>query len=205
LFDPSAGAVWWYPSRLIRSIMTTVTEASKKGTYAASDAMVTIANYLRGMHAVKEQVEDVLGETISSMKFLSMMLTPLVAGVTITMAVVIIQILTQLGGQLSQLTSADIGTTATMFTLPWLKSGGVAITPAAFQMVVGIYMLEIAVLLSYFLNRIQFGEDAIGLRSVMGKTIITAVLVYGFSWLLTYTVFGGAIANLLVPVQLKGG
>ncbi|MEM5814194.1 MAG: hypothetical protein QXD77_00030 [Candidatus Aenigmatarchaeota archaeon] len=206
LFDPSVGAVWWYPSRLIRSIMTTVVEASKKGMFAASDAMVTIATYLKGMHAVKEEVEDVLGETIASMKFLSMFLTPLVAGVTITMAVVIIQILTQLGGQLSALTAgtADVGTSASLITLPWLKSGGIAITPVAFQMIVGLYMLEIAVLLSYFLNRIQFGDDAIGMRSVVAKTVLVAVVIYAFSWLVTFMIFGSAIRNLLVPVQLQG-
>ena len=206
LFDPAVGAVWWYPSRLIRSIMTTVVEASKKGTFAASDAMITIATYLKGMHSVKEEVEDVLGETIASMKFMSMFLTPLVAGVTITMAVVIIQIITQLGSQLSALTagSADVGTSASLITLPWLKSGGIAVTPVAFQLIVGLYMLEIAVLLSYFLNRIQFGDDAIGMRSVVAKTVLVAVIIYAFSWLVTYMIFGNAIKSLLVPIQLQG-
>jgi hypothetical protein len=206
LFDPSVGAVWWYPSRLIRSIMTTVTESSKKGMFAASDAMVTIATYLKGMHSVKEEVEDVLGETIASMKFLSMFLTPLVAGVTITMAVVIIQILVQLGDQLASLSagSGDVGTTASIITLPWLKSGGIAITPVAFQLIVGLYMLEIAVLLSYFLNRIQYGDDAIGMRSVVAKTVLVAVVVYLFSWLITYSIFGSSIQDLLTPISLQG-
>jgi hypothetical protein len=205
LFDPSVGAVWWYPSRLIRSIMTTVTESSKKGMYAASDAMITIATYLKGMHSVKEEVEDVLGETIVSMKFLSMFLTPLVAGVTITMAVVIIEILVKLGDQLASLSTstADVGTTASIITLPWLKSGGIAITPVAFQLIVGLYMLEIAVLLSYFLNRIQFGDDAIGMRSVVAKTVLVAVMVYAFSWLITYAVFGSSIEGLLTPISLQ--
>jgi len=205
LFDPSVGAVWWYPSRLIRSVMTTIAEASKKGVYSASDAMLTIATYLKGMQAVKAEVEEVLGETIASMKFLSMLLTPLVAGVTITMAVVILDILTSLGTQLSTLAAsgAGAGTTANLITLPWLNSGGMAITPVAFQLVVGLYMLEIAVLLSYFLNRIQFGEDAIGLRSVIGTTVIAALIVYVLSWLITYGMFGGSVKSMLVPIQLQ--
>jgi len=206
LFDPSVGAVWWYPSRLIRSIMVTISEASKKGMVAASDAMITIARYLKGMHAVKEQVEDVLGETIASMKFLSMFLTPLIAGVTITMAVVIIQILNELGAQLGELMAAgeSVGPTTQLFVLPWVQGGGIAITPAAFQLVVGLYMLEIALLLSFFLNRIQFGEDAIGLRAVIGKTLIIAVIVYAFSWLFTFSIFGGAIQSLLVQIPISG-
>ncbi|MFH0829723.1 MAG: hypothetical protein V1887_01000 [Candidatus Aenigmatarchaeota archaeon] len=206
LFDPSVGAVWWYPSRLIRSVMTTIVESSRKGMSASSDAMITISSYLKGMHAVREQVEDVLGETITSMRFLAMLLTPLVAGVTITMAVVIIQILTQLGGQLSLISQGpEAGVSASMITLPWLKSGGISISPVVFQLIVGLYMLEIAVLLSYFLNRLQFGDDAIGVRNTVGKVIIIAMLVYGLSWVITYSVFGSSIHDLLMPLQLTGG
>jgi len=38
----------------------------------------------------------------------------------------------------------------------------------------------------------------------MGKTIITATVVYAISWLLTFMVFGNAIQGLLMPVQLQG-
>jgi len=164
--------------------------------------MLTIAAYLRGVHAVKEEVTEVLGETLSSMKFLAMLLTPMVAGVTITMAVVIIQILVDLGSQLSTLTQAgaDMPTGTNLFVLPWLQGGGISITPAMFQLIVGIYMLEIAVILAMFLNRIEFGEDAVGLRSELGKTVLIAMAVYAFSWLLTFAIFGGSIKNLLAPV-----
>jgi hypothetical protein len=202
MFDPTVGAVWFFPSRLIRSIMMTILESGKKGMAAASDAMLTIAAYLRGVHAVKEEVTEVLGETLSSMKFLAMLLTPMVAGVTITMAVVIIQILVDLGSQLSTLTQAgaDMPTGTNLFVLPWLQGGGISITPAMFQLIVGIYMLEIAVILAMFLNRIEFGEDAVGLRSELGKTVLIAMAVYAFSWLLTFAIFGGSIKNLLAPV-----
>jgi hypothetical protein len=32
-----------------------------------------------------------------------------------------------------------------------------------------------------------------------------AVLIYLVSWVITYMIFGNAIHNLLVPIQLKGG
>jgi hypothetical protein len=202
MFDPTVGAVWFFPSRLIRSIMVTIMESSKKGMASASDAMLTIATYLRGVHSVKEEVSEVLGETLSSMKFLAMLLTPMVAGVTITMAVVIIQILVDLGSQLSVLTAAgaDMPTGTNLFVLPWLQGGGIAITPAMFQLIVGVYMLEIAMILSMFLNRIEFGEDAVGLRNELGKTVLIAMAVYAMSWLLTFAIFGGSIRGLLTPV-----
>lgn len=202
LFDPTVGAVWFYPSRLVRSIMVTVMEASKKSMGAASDAMLTISTYLKGVQAVKAEVEDVLGETLVSMKFLAMFLAPMVAGITITMAVVIIQILAQLGAQLGALVAQgeQLPGQTNLFVVPMLTGGGIAITPVMFQLIVGIYMLETAILLSVFLNRVEFGEDAVGLRSSMGKTVMIAMLIYTISWLVTFSLFGGSIQQLLVPV-----
>ncbi len=201
LFDSKVGAVWYYPSRLIRSIMQTIVESSKKGMNIAAVSMITISKYLQNLAEVKESVSDTLGETTSSMSFLAMFLTPLVAGVTVTMAVVIIQILTQLGAQLSVLatTGSQFPASTNLFVIPWVTAGGVAVSPAVFQLVVGIYMVEIAVLLSIFLNRIEYGEDAIGVRSIIGTTLIIAVIVYAVSWLITFGVFGNTIQSLLLP------
>ncbi len=204
-FDPKIGAVWYYPSHLIRSIMLTVVESSKKGMSIAAVSMITISKYLQSLSDVKESVSDVLGETTASMLFLAQFLTPLVAGVTVTMAVVIIQILTQLGTQLSALAAqgSQLPTSTNLFVIPWVTAGGVAVTPAVFQIVVGIYMVEIAILLSMFLNRIEFGEDAIGLRSIIWKTLVVALIVYAISWFVTFGIFGNSIQSLLVPSGLS--
>ena len=201
LFDKDVGAVWYYPSDLIQSIMQTVIESSKKSIKTAADSMIVISRYLKDMHNVKEEIDEILGETISSMKFLAMFLAPMVAGVTITMAVIILQILTNLGSTLGGLIESGGGATVaqSMLLVPWAMSGGLPITPAAFQMIVGIYMLETAILLSMFLNRIQYGEDAVGERSLMSKTVIISIVVYFISWLIVYSMFGSSISSLLIP------
>jgi len=206
LFDKEVGAVWYYPSRLVRSIMSTILESSKKGTVAAASAMITISRYLDGVHDVKEEVEEVLGETISSMKFLSTVLTPLVAGVTITMAVIIINILSKLGSQIAGLVSAGgEGMTSYqgMFLFgPSMMGGKMPIGPAEFQIIVGIYMIETIILLSVFVNRIQFGDDAVGMRSTLGKALMIGVFIYIMSWFVTYGLFGPSITSLLTPETL---
>lgn len=205
LFDPKIGAVWYYPSRLIRSIMLTITESSKKGMNIAANSMLTISKYLQGMREVRESVSDVLGETTSSMKFLAAFLAPLVAGVTVTMAVVIMQILAQLGTQLSQITAtADVSSVQTLLVIPWANCqqgvcSGPPVLPWQFQLVVGIYMIETILLLSMFLNRIEYGEDAIGLRSTIGDTLLIGTVVYVLSWIITMMVFGNSIASVLSP------
>jgi len=202
-FDNRVGAVWLYPSVLVRSIMTTLVEASKKGLATASAAMMTVSRYLKGIHDVKEDVSEILGETVTSMKFLAMFLTPLVAGVTITMAVIIIQILASLGSQITTLVGQGGGEMSSLqygFMLgPGLLGGKLPIGPAAFQMIVGIYMIETIIILSVFVNRIEYGEDDIGLRRTLATSLLIGTLIYIASWLVTYSMFGNSITSLLTP------
>jgi len=204
LFDKEVGALWYYPSKLIQSIMQTIVQSSYKSVRFASDSMIVISNYLKGVHDVKEEIEDILGDTASSMKFLSMFLAPLVAGVTVTMAVVILQILTSLGQSITGIigSAGNINAAQSFFTLPWLlgTGGTPPITPATFQIIVGIYMIETAVLLAIFLNGIKYGDDVIGMRNNIWNVLLIGIIVYSISWLVTYAMFGGAIQTLLTPV-----
>jgi len=104
IFDKKYGAIKYYPSELIRSVMRIISEASKKGIHLASISMLTISNYLKGMHKVEQQIKELLSDIVSSMKFLSMALAPLVAGVTVAMAIIIMNILTVLSLEISTMT-----------------------------------------------------------------------------------------------------
>ena len=196
LFDEKVGAIWYYPSKLIESIMRMIIESSKKGMKSTADSMITISKYLRNVHEVKTDINENLGETISSMKFLSMFLAPMIAGVTVTMAVIIMQILTNIGTTIGSLGLQRANTAQGMLVSPWIMSGGMALSPASFQMIVGIYMLSVAILLSTFVNRIQYGEDIVGERMIVGQTVLIAFVIYFVSWLFVYHLFGSPITAL---------
>jgi hypothetical protein len=161
--------------------------------------MVVISKYLKGVHDVKEEIDEVLGETTSSMNFLAMFLSPLVAGITVTLAVVILRILTGLGSAMAKLTasSSNLSMSQQFFLIPWAMNGQLPITPAAFQIIVGIYMIETAVLLASFLNGVEYGDDPIGTRNKIWSILITAITLYIISWFVTYSMFGSTIEGLL--------
>ncbi len=203
LFDKEVGAIWFYPSNLIRSIMQTIIESSKKSVKTAASSMVVISRYLKGVHEVKEEIEDILGETTTSMKFLAMFLTPMVAGVTVTLAVIILRILESLGSAMKNIMGAAGGgmnVAQSMLLIPWAMGGTMPITPSGFQLIVGIYMIETAVLLSMFLNGIKYGEDPVGMRQNMWSILLIGIILYIISWVVTYSMFGNAIEGLLTPV-----
>ncbi|MFH1474121.1 MAG: hypothetical protein ABIE55_04515 [Candidatus Aenigmatarchaeota archaeon] len=203
LFDKEVGALWYYPSKLIHSIMQTVIQSSKKSIKTASNSMVIISRYLKDVHEVKEEIEEILGETITSMKFLAMFLAPMVAGVTVTLAVIIIQILTNLGAAMQGIMSSASGgmnAAQSVFMIPWAMGGEMPVSPTFFQLVVGIYMIETAVLLSYFLNGVKYGDDPVGVRQNIWMILLFGIVIYIISWTVTYAMFGSSIAALLEPM-----
>lgn len=201
LFDKEYGAIWHYPSRLITSVMQTVIESSEKGVKLASMSMLTISRYLKGLHNVREEIGEILGETTTSMRFLAMFLAPLVAGVTVTMAVIMIRILTTMQEKVASLMTgaAGVGSFQGMMFFGLGKAGGgSAITPVMFQLIVGLYMVETILLLSMFINKIEYGEDEVGLRDVVYKTLIFGIAVYILSWIFIYAMFGTPLQTLLI-------
>jgi len=201
MFNKEVGALWYYPSKLIHSIMQTVIQSAKKNIKSAASSMIVISRYLKGVHEVKEEIDDILGETTSSMRFLAMFLTPMVAGVTITLAVIILQILQSLGTAMQNIMSAagNLNSYQTFFLIPWAMGGNLPITPSVFQIIVGLYMIETGVLLSSFLNGIAYGEDPVGMRQTIWKTLLFAILIYIVSWFITYSMFGDTIQQILKP------
>ncbi len=201
LFDSEYGAVWAYPSRLIKSVMRVIVQSSEKGVRVAAGSMLTVSRYLKDMHEVKEEINEILGETVSSMKFLALFLAPIVSGVVVTMAVIIMRILSSLCGQIGELASGtDVsGFSSFVFCAGWGQGTATPpISASAFQFVVGLYMIETIILLSFFINRIEYGDDAIGLRDTLAITMLFATIMYVASWFVTQSMFGAPIEQLLL-------
>jgi Flp pilus assembly protein TadB len=202
MFNKNVGALWYYPSKLIHSIMQTTIQSAKKNIKTAASSMVVISRYLKGVHEVKEEIEDILGETTSSMKFLAIFLAPMVSGVTVTLAVVILQILQKLGAAMQGImaSAGSMNTYQNFLLVPWAMGGTLPITAPVFQIIVGIYMIETGVLLAVFLNGIAYGEDPVGMRQSIWTTLFIGILIYIMSWVVTYSMFGGMITSILEPV-----
>ncbi len=196
IFDKNYGAVWYYPSSLIISVMRVVVEAVRKGVYNASQSMLSISRYLKDVHSIEEELRDILGESTTSMKFLSSILAPMVAGVTVTMALIMLDIIKVLGEKLAGLTQQGVGTSLPLFLTVGLDKGGV--TAEIFQLVVGIYMIEVAGLLSYFVSKIETGEDKINLYHTLSINMLISFVVYVFSILGVYSTLGSQIQNTIL-------
>ncbi len=198
LFDKQYGSVRFYPSNLIRSIMKTVVESTKKGLHTASAAMLSISDFLGKMHSTQVKVEENLADITGSLQFQAFFLSPMVSGIVVTMAIIVINILEQIGPQLTA-TGLTGGAGGVAGGLGFLQNvwANVPISPGLFQLIVGIYMIESAIIISMFVNGIQNGEDPIGMNDIIGSVLLIGTIVYIVTLFITMMIFEPMIAGVI--------
>ncbi len=177
IFDPKVGALQQFPSNVITSSMKVLVESIAKGPRIAAQALLSMAQYIKEIHRVEERLKDLMADVISSMKSQVKFLTPAIAGIVIGITSMISTILTRLGSQLSEV-SAGADTAAGFGGL--LDIFGIGIPTYHFQIVVGVYIVQIAFILTVLSSGIENGADKLGERYMLGQNLIKSTLLYCF-------------------------
>ena len=175
IFDREVGALQYFPSSIIESSMKVFMESSKKGPLIASQALITVAEYIKSMHRVDERLKDLMADIISSMKSQIAFLTPAIAGIVVGITSMITQILGSLADRIAEFGDLSQAGLSTGF-LEQFGAGG--IPTFFFQAIVGIYVVQITYILSILVNGIQSGADKIIEREVVAKNMLRSTLLY---------------------------
>ncbi len=197
IFDSKVGAIASYPSKVIESSMKVLAESIKKGPRIAAEALLSMSRYIKEIHRVEERLKDLMAEVISSMKAQISFLMPAIAGIVIGITAMISTILTRLSRQLSEFgAQADVGTgdVGSMLSI-----FGIGMPTFYFQIVVGIYIVQIAYILTVLSNGIENGADKLGERYSLGKNMIRSTLLYCFLAALVMVLF-----NFFASTIMKG-
>jgi hypothetical protein len=179
VFNPSRGAIIYYPSELIGTSMEILVESVKQGLQVAANAMISISQYVKNIGKINERLKDLLAEIISSMKSNMSFLAPLLAGIVIGLAAMITTILSKLqvllgtaGGEAAVGAGFTVGQLTNMFKLENL------ISPYWLQIVVGIYLVEIIYILTITLVSVESGVDTLKEKSEIAKNMRTGIVLY---------------------------
>jgi hypothetical protein len=171
--------------------MKVLVESSKKGPLVASQAIINVSEYIKQMHRVDERLRDLLSEVISSMKSQINFLTPVIAGIVIGITTMISSILGTIGSKLAVLqNSVDTGVGAIHIF------GGSSIPIYHFQAVVGLYVVQITIILTIMVNGVENGVDEVAKQDSLGKNLLRATLLYVVVSAITIIVFGFISGNI---------
>src|SRR3989344_580134 len=200
IFNLKNGAILNYPSPLIESSMEVLVESSKKGPYVVSNSLISISNYVNQIHSINERLKDILEEIISGMKSMTNFLAPIIAGIVVGMASLIVSIIGRLTSLIPETGPeeglANFGGADTISALVNIKE---VVPGYYFQIVIGVYIVEVIYILSVLLSGIENGPDKIGKEYLIGKNMFTGTLLYVLVAFLFIIIF-----NALVVVIMQG-
>lgn len=178
IFDENTGALRQYPSNIIESSMKVLVESSKKGPLIASQAIINVSEYIKQMHRVDERLKDLMADVISSMKSQVNFLTPVIAGIVIGITSMITKILGALTNTIASVGGMQSGGGNVQGSqlLTMFGSGGVP--TFYFQVIVGLYVVQLAYILTILVNGIENGVDKLAEEEMLGKNMVNSTVLY---------------------------
>ena len=182
IFDPSRGAINYYPSDLIATSMRVLIESAKKGLQVAAISLMSISEYVKNIQKITNRLRDMLAEIISDMKSNMTFLAPLLSGIVVGLAAMITSILSRLNvSELGGTGATGLGNFQTLLTIFELTK---MIPPYYLQIAIGIYLIQIIFILTKTLVVIDSGEDKLQRMNKIGKNLRTGITLYFITGLL---------------------
>ena len=201
IFDKKQGALMFFPSKLIESSMKVLVESVKKGPKTASMALINISRYVKEIHKVNERLRDLMAEILSSMHSQIKFLTPVIAGIVIGITSMVSSILGKLALQMKKLSAGE--DVASMGAGIGPDFFGQGVPTFHFQIIVGLYVVQITYILTILANSIQNGSDKLNERYELGQNMIRASLLYCIVSAAIMITFN-FIASRILSVSLLG-
>lgn len=204
IFDPKRGAIKYYPSDLIATSMKILVESSKKGLMIAATSLMSISEYIKNINKITDRLRDLLAEIVSDMKSNMTFLAPLLSGIVVGLASMIISILNKLNIQ-EMLGGAEagglVGSLSTFVGPDGLFSIEKMIPPYYLQLAIGIYLIEITFILTSALVTIDSGQDKLEKTNKTGKNLRSAMFLYFITALLSTIALFALVSMVLGGVM----
>lgn len=197
VFDDNVGIVKYYNSALLHSIFKVIIDVSEKGTIYLHKALITFSGYLRTVTKLQNKIDDMISESVSTLKFMAFVLTPIVSGVAISLAMIILGILSALLIKLGGILPTDASGIPSI-GMPFIDLFGAStVSPSIFQLAIGIYLLEMCIIYGIFINGLENGFDYVVGINYISKIIIISMLIFVSVSVIIYLSLSGLMASLI--------
>jgi MFS family permease len=193
-FDKRYGALLYFKSKLIKNIMHAIVDTAQRGVGYASESMFRIARYLKNIKETQEYMRELLEDTLSTMKFQAYMLTPMVTGLVVAMADIIIVVLSKLGEYVEGLGIDEFGLGNFSLAFGSVES---SMSPELFQLIIGVYLIEVLIILAIFTTKISEGESKTSQWYLASKMLFVGLVLHFLIVITASTIFSDFIKEAL--------
>lgn len=179
IFDKKRGAITYFPSPLISTSMKILVESVKKGLAVAARSLMSISEYVKNIEKINQRLKDLLAEVVSDMRSNMVFLAPLLAGIVVGLSTMITTILNKL--QTIVALSSTTGSTAGLGNISSITdifNLTQMIPPYYIQIAIGIYLIEIAFILTKALVTVDSGKDVLKEKYELAQNLKKSMLLY---------------------------
>jgi len=195
IFNKRIGAITYFPSNIIDSSMRILIESIKKGPMIAAEALVNISRYIKEIHRVNERLKDLMEDIISSMKSQISFLAPAISGIVVGITSMVAAILGKLSKHMALIAAQGTEQSPSLLTTGLFSEG---VPPYYFQIIVGLYIVQIVYILTILINGIENGSDKLNERYLFGKNLTRSILLYSFIAFVILIIFNFIAAQIMV-------
>ncbi len=190
IFDKEYGAFRNIYSERVHTTMHLFTKSVYKSHTAAGIAIVKLADHLKELQEVEENIKRSLYDVTSTMRSTAILFAPLIGGITLALSEVIQKILENIAHEASKL-PGDIGMGAIMEDV----GSGMeqSISPDVFMFSIGFYMIILVFILVRFAGGIEYGEDKAQFMYDLGSLLPVSILVFTLSVVVSRILFAGIV------------
>jgi hypothetical protein len=185
LFNEEFGALKDVYSDRILATMKLFIESVQKSNEAAGMAIVKLADHLKELQAVEDNIKRGLYTMTNMMRTTATVFAPLIGGVTLALSEVIANLLASIMREMPSLPSES---KKYMPMLP--KFTEMSITPEHFVLIIGIYLILLTIILIRFIAGIEHGDDKAQFMFDLGIAMPIAIFVFSFFTILSRILFG---------------
>lgn len=206
-FDKKRGVVWQYPSLLIRDISRTIVDAVRKGPIILSVICKSVSTFLTRLAKVEHLIRELLSDTLSGIRLQIAFIAPFITAIVAAASSLLVQMIQQLSLILERIetlfkidsTVIGDGTKSLSDSLGLIKLEE-TVPPTLLQLFVGIYLIEITILLCLLENGIEHGFDRISRDMLIARSLMRAVILFTVVVFVITIMFAPIIQKIQVGV-----
>ncbi len=169
VFDPNFGSLKDNPSAVIRGAMRLLIDSVELGVNVAARTMISLSMQLTNQEKVRKMLAVLVSDVTGMMKTMSLFIAPVVLGITSSLQRIVIITLSSIASStMLQRTTEDVAAAAvtgvsvpggfteiSLGTLIRPESLGTMATPTEFILIVALYIIELAIIMTYFTTKIE--------------------------------------------------
>ncbi len=194
IFDPNYGAIRTVPSQVIRSGMRIMVDSVQLGVNVAAMALINLAMQIRNAQKIDEMLRHLLEDVTTMLKTMGTFIAPIVLAVVTSLQRLIISSLAsscpdKAGEAATQTANAggQLGGTGVSGIFCNLDPKS-AVGPAEFTFVMGLYVIQVVILLTYFNSQIEDPNNKLHTWMSVATALPVAAIVFSAVSYFTSTV-----------------